>query len=390
MLIKKLDQYMIRLFIVTFLIVFFITFIIFLIQFFWSQMDELIGKNISIFIIIKFIFYFGISIIPLIIPVSLLLTSIIIYGKFSENQELFAIKSSGISFFRVMKPILWITCILSAGLYFFSDLVIPKVRNKTKKLAYKILLTHSSSFKLREGIFVNLLPNLFIKVENLEDNQQLNNIFIFFYDKNLLNHTIISNKGFFIPNKKKPGFIQIKLINGILYSEDFHKNEEKSYYKIIKFGTVIQDYKIPSYDYENIKDLDDFSYYNIKTLINKINYFKKNRNNSKLWKKNIHTLIKLELELQKRFVFPVACIIMFLIGAPLGSIISSRKGGIWYPTLIAIVIFIFYYTLLTITQNQVYKNELCPWIGAWIPNFIFLPIGIWITYKTVRDDFFFQ
>ncbi len=359
-----------------------------MIQFFWSQIDELIGKDIDILIIIKFIFYFGISIIPLVTPISLLLTSIITFGNFSENQELTAIKSSGISLFRIMMPILGITCILSIGLYFFSDLAIPKAKIKARKLGYQILLTHPS-FKLKEGIFVNLLPDFFIKIDRKsKKNKQLHNIFIFFYDKNLLVNTILSQKGFLTPNENKSEFIQLKLMNGILYSENPNETKKQSSYQIVKFDTLIQNFKIPSYDYKGIKSLDDYDSYDTQNLIQKINLLKKEKNNSEYQKKNIYKLFKLQLELQKKFTFPVTCIIMFMIGAPLGAII--RKGGIGYSTIAALTIFIIYYTLLTITQNKVEKAEICPWIGAWIPNFIFFPISIWMTYKTVTKDFYIQ
>ncbi|WP_185868788.1 LptF/LptG family permease [Blattabacterium cuenoti] len=383
---KKIDLYMIRLFIAPFFIIFFTIFIVFLIQFFWSQIDELSGKNIHILIIIKFIFYFGISIIPLVAPISLLLSSIITYGNFSENQELIAVKSSGISFFRIMKPILCITFLFSIALYFFSDLAIPIAKIRAKKLGYQILLANPS-FKLKEGIFVNLFPDFFVKIDRKsENNQELHNIFIFFYDKNSLVNTILSKKGFFIPNKYRSEYIQFKLMNGILYSENTNETKGESSYQIVRFDTLIQNFKIPSYDYEGIKNLDDYDSYNTHDLIKKINYLK--QKNSFRKKENIHTLIKLQLELQKKFTFPVTCIIMFLTGAPLGAII--RKGGISYPTIVAIIIFIIYYTLLTISQNKVEKNEICPWIGAWIPNFIFFPVSIWMTYKTVMDDFYIQ
>ncbi|WP_317168034.1 LptF/LptG family permease [Blattabacterium cuenoti] len=379
---------MIRLFIAPFFIIFSTIFIIFMIQFFWSQIDELIGKDIDILIIIKFIFYFGISIIPLVTPISLLLTSIITFGNFSENQELTAIKSSGISLFRMMKPILAITCILSIGLYFFSDLAIPKAKMKAKKLGYQISLTHPS-FKLKEGIFVNLLPDCFIKIDKKSrNNKQLHNIFIFFYDKNSLVNTILSQKGFFIPNENRSELIQFKLMNGILYSENPNETKEQSSYQIIQFDTLIQNFKIPSYDYEGIKNLDDYDSYDTQNLIQKINFLKKEKKNSEHQKKNIYKLVKLQLELQKKFTFSVTCIIMFLTGAPLGAII--RKGGIGYPTIVALSIFIIYYILLTITQNKVEKAEISPWIGAWIPNFIFFPVSIWMTYKTAMDDFYIQ
>ncbi|WP_185851900.1 LptF/LptG family permease [Blattabacterium cuenoti] len=383
MIIKKLDLYMIRLFIAPFLIIYSTIFIIFMIQFFWSQIDELTDKNISLFIILKFIFYFGMSILPLVTPIALLFTSIIMFGDFSENQELIAIKSSGISLFRVMIPILGITFVLSIGLYLFSDFAIPKVKMKAKKLGYQISLTHPF-LRLKEGIFVNLLPNFFIKVDRKSINSNyLHNIFIFFYDKNSLVNTILSRKGVLISNKED-GSIQLKLINGVLYSENETKKEQYSY-QIVEFDTLIQNFKTISE--LKIKNLDDYDFYqtlNTKNLLKKINFLKKYKNTN-TYENKIY-LAKLKLELQKKFTFPVTCIIMFLTGAPLGAII--RKGGIGYPTMIAMIIFIIYYTLLTITQNKVEKAEISPCIGAWIPNFIFFPVSIWMTYKTVMDDFY--
>ncbi|WP_185871402.1 LptF/LptG family permease [Blattabacterium cuenoti] len=388
MIIKKLDLYIIRLFIIPFLIIYSLIFIIFMIQFFWSQIDELTDKHISVPIILKFILYFGMSILPLITPIALLLTSIIIFGNLSESQELIAIKSSGISLFRVMIPILWITFFLSIVLYLFSDFVIPKAKMKAKKLGYRISLT-CPFLKLKEGNFVNLLPNFFIKIEKIdrksENKNYLREISIFFYGKNLLFNTIFSKKGILIPNDE---FIQLKLMNGILYSENFNEfKKEQSSYQIIEFDTLIKNLKKPSEPSEskiiNLYDYDFYQTLNTKNLIKKIKFLKE-KNYKNTYKNKIY-LSKLQLEFQKKFTFPITCIIMFLTGAPLGAII--RKGGIGYSTMIALIIFIIYYTLLTITQNKVEKAEICPWIGAWIPNFVFFPISIWITYKTVMDDF---
>jgi|GEM_PF-3745415 Predicted permeases len=385
--IKKLDLYMIRLFVAPFLIIYSTIFIIFMIQFFWSKIDELAGKDISIFIILKFIFYFGISIIPLVTPIALLLTSIIIFSNLSENQELIAIKSSGISLFRIMIPILSITFVLSVILYIFSDFVIPKARKKAQKLGYQISLTHPY-LKLKEGVFVKIFPNFFIKIDKKSlNNNHLHNIFIFFYGKNSLINTILSKKGILITNKNKEDeFIQLKLMNGFLYSESMNEVKKEQYsYQIVEFDTLIQNFEIPSAS--KIKNLDEYDFYqtlNTKNIIKKINFFKKNKKIN-IYENKIY-LSKLQLELQKKFTFPVTCIIMFLTGAPLGAII--RKGGIGYPTMIALMIFIIYYILLTVTQNKVEKAEISPWIGAWIPNFIFFPVSIWMTYRTVMDDFY--
>ncbi len=373
---------MIRLFITPFLVIFSTIWVLFMIQFFWSKIDELTGKNIDIFIILKFIYYFGLSIIPLVTPITLLLTSIMMFGDLSENQELIIFKSSGISLFRAMKPILIITIILSIVLYFFSDFVIPKAKMKAKKLGYQISLAHPY-LKLKEGFFVNFLPNCFIKIDR-KYNNQLHNIFIFFYGKNSLVNTILSKRAIFLSNKKD-GYIQFKLINGIFYSEN---GINDSSYQIVQFDTFIQNFKIPSESSEKeIKYNNDFYYQtlNTKNLIEAIHLLKKEKKNH-VFENKIY-LSKVQLELQKKFTFPITCIIMFLIGAPLGAII--RKGGIGYPTIMALIIFIIYYILLTITQNKVERYEIYPWIGAWIPNLIFFPVSIWITYHTVMDNFLY-
>ncbi|WP_185873609.1 LptF/LptG family permease [Blattabacterium cuenoti] len=429
--IKKLDLYIIRLFIVPFLVIFFSVFFILIIQFFWSKMDELTGKNINIFIIIKFIFYFGISIIPLVMPISILLTSIMTYGLISENQEMNIIKSSGISLFRIMKPIFLITLLLSVGLYFFSDFAIPKAKKKAKQLGYQITLA-LPSLKLKEGMFVNIFPNFFIKIDKKSgpNGNYLDNIFIFFYGKDLLINTIFSKNGILIPNKKDGSFI-IKLMNGFFYSESVTTKKTFSY-QMIHFDTFIQYFKIPFME-EKIRNLDYYDYYktfNTKKLIEQIHFLKKekkqlsykfkkenydffftiyntpNRSRNryrkiidhlsflikklKFQKKLIQdkkrTLAKIQLELQNKFTFPVTCIIMFLTGAPIGAMI--KKGGIGISSIMAITLFLIYYILLTITQHKGEKAEICPWISAWIPNLIFFPISIWITYKTGMDDFY--
>lgn len=434
--IKKLDLYMIRLFLAPFLIIFFSIFFVFIVQFFWSKMDELTGKNINILIILKFIYYFGISIIPLVIPISILLTSIITYGYISESQELIAIKSSGISLFRVMKPLLCITFLLSVGLYFFSDFSIPEAKRKAQELGYKISITHPS-LRLKEGVFVNIFPDFFIKIGKKKNSNLLENIFIFFYGKNLAINTILAEKGVLIPNKKEDGF-QIKLMKGFFYRDNPYEGKTYSY-QMVHFDSFIQSFKNPLIEYKNLDYYYDDSYKTLDTkkLMEKIHFLKKencqlysyfqklnynslfqkkkfffkkskNKNRSLLLHKKDYLsflidelqhqkkflqnrkkyLSKYQFELQKKFTFPVTCIIMFLIGAPLGALI--RKGGMGLPTLIAIIIFIIYHTLLTITQNQGEKAEIWPWMGAWIPNFVFFPLSIWITYKTVMDDFYYM
>ncbi|WP_185864225.1 LptF/LptG family permease [Blattabacterium cuenoti] len=374
---KKIDIYIIRLFIIPFFFTFSTIFIVFMIQFFWSKIDELIGKDIHILVILELIFYFGITIIPLSIPITILLSSIMTFGELSENQEILIIKSSGISIFRIMMPILFLTCIISVVLYFFSDFIVPKAKIKAIEL-YEIALYNPNS-KLKEGYFVNLFPDFFIRIDKKHGKNMYNNVFILFYGKNYEINTIISKKGIII--NKNYNYFQLKLNNGIYYRETSNKVETS--YQIINFDTLIQKLKIPVKKIMMLRNREKnlFHIMNTKELIEKINIILKQNYFQKTY------LAKYQLELHKKFTFPITCIIMFFIGASIGTII--KKGGIGYPTIIAIIIFIIYYILLTVTHNMAEKCKISPWIGAWTPNLLFLPISIWITYKTVMDDLYY-
>ena len=95
---------------------------------------------------------------------------------------------------------------------------------------------------------------------------------------------------------------------------------------------------------------------------------------------NKSMLTRYKTELEYRFSIAFACIVLFLVGAPLGAII--RKGGLGLPLVVAVVIFVIYYIILTSGQRAALQGKLSPFLGLWIANFIVLPIGMVLTYKS--------
>ncbi|MEF9478519.1 LptF/LptG family permease [Chryseobacterium sp. 1B4] len=92
---------------------------------------------------------------------------------------------------------------------------------------------------------------------------------------------------------------------------------------------------------------------------------------------------------QQRIVaYSVTCIIFFLIGSSLGSII--RKGGMGLPVIIAIVIFIIFYVMNVGVENMSWSGKMNPYLAAWLPNLILLPFGVWMTYKALTDSQLFD
>ena len=100
---KILDKYIIKSYLITFITVFVILFFIFVLQGIWLFISELAGKDLDLWTIIKFLSYYAPTIVPLVLPLSILLAGIMTFGSFAENYEFAAMKSSGISLQRAMK-----------------------------------------------------------------------------------------------------------------------------------------------------------------------------------------------------------------------------------------------------------------------------------------------
>jgi lipopolysaccharide export system permease protein len=123
--VKILDKYLLKSFLITFATVFVILFFIFVLQVVWLFISELAGKDLDFVMILKFLLYKMPSIIPLVLPLSVLLASIMTFGSLAENYEFAAMKASGISLQRAMRSLIYFICILSVVAFIFANNVIP-------------------------------------------------------------------------------------------------------------------------------------------------------------------------------------------------------------------------------------------------------------------------
>ncbi|NQU85280.1 MAG: LptF/LptG family permease [Mariniphaga sp.] len=101
---KRLHIYVIKSFLGPFFMTFFICLFVLLMQFLWKYVDDMVGKGLEWSLIGELIFYASFGLLPLAFPLSVLIASIMTFGSLGENYELVAIKSSGISLFRIMRP----------------------------------------------------------------------------------------------------------------------------------------------------------------------------------------------------------------------------------------------------------------------------------------------
>ena len=225
---KILDRYIFYTFLKTFLSVFIILMLIFLLQSVWVYISELAGKELEIEIIFKFLLYVSPRIVVLVLPLTILLVSIMVFGNFSENYEFAAMKSTGISLQRAMKSLSVFIVFLAILSFFFANNVIPLAEYNFYNLRRNIARV-KPAMAIAEGQF-NQLQNVNIKVAKKSgDNGQFLEDVIIHQKKSGAsgNYTVIkANTGEFYSDEDSD-ILQLILYDGNYYDELQPANYQK-------------------------------------------------------------------------------------------------------------------------------------------------------------------
>ncbi|MBG43699.1 MAG: permease [Aequorivita sp.] len=161
---KILDRYILVTYLKTFMSVFIILMFIFVLQTIWLYISELAGKDLDVWIVLKFLWYVSPRLIPLVLPLTILVTSLMVFGSFAEKYEFAAMKSTGISLQRAMGSVIGFIVVLSITAFFFANNVIPYSEYKWQNLRRNIS-QFQPSMVISEGQFSQIGDMFNIKVE---------------------------------------------------------------------------------------------------------------------------------------------------------------------------------------------------------------------------------
>ena len=225
---KILDKYILKSFIITFTSVFVILFFIFILQGVWLFISELAGKDLDLLTISKFLLYYSPTIVPLVLPLSVLLSSIMTFGNFAENYEFAAMKSAGISLQRAMKFPIFAIFVLAIIAFFFSNNVIPNAQFKFINLR-KSIVQQKPALAIAQGQF-NQIGNINIKVDEKsgDKGQYLKGIIIHKKGNNGNGaNTVIKSKKGYLSSNESDNILNLELFDGNYYEEIIPKKYEE-------------------------------------------------------------------------------------------------------------------------------------------------------------------
>ena len=225
---KVISKFTLKAFVSPFMISFMVMLFILLMQFVWKYVDDLVGKGLEWYIIAKLLIYTSASLVPLALPLAVLLASIMTFGQMGENCELVAFKSSGVSLFRIMRPLLISMFFLSIGAFLFSNYVIPYSNLKSGALLWDITRI-KPAFNLRAGVFYNGIKDYSIKVTKKggENDNLLENVMIYDHTAQRGNVKVIRARSGKMTMDEEANIMALELYNGFSYEEINPRNRQK-------------------------------------------------------------------------------------------------------------------------------------------------------------------
>lgn len=458
---KILDRYILKTFLVPFFATFFIILFVLVMQALWLAFESIAGKGISLFFILKFLYYTALVVSTQALPIAILLSSIMAMGNLSENYEFAAIKSASVSLMRMMRPLIILTFVISIINFLNLNYVLPYATLKQKNLTSNIK-KKTPALALIPGSFNTDIPNYQIKFDEKygEEQNLLKKVLIYDLSSKKGNKKIISSKEGKILTEEGSKYMTLVLYDGFYHEEHIQKkitvkNRTKmpassASFKEYAFNIDISKFNNDDLDEEKftknfnmlslnqLKDTvpvmkssyDEYIFSKAKSIFVKIyakelhqktdtldrlnlspvildNFDLKGKisvlneaiNKTKVTAKNIKTdteslrwrrkkLNLYDIEFHYRIAFSLSCLILFFIGAPLGSII--RKGGFGLPMILAISVYVIYFFMNMLGRNLAEESSLSAVEGSWISSIIMIPIAYIITRRASKGRAIFD
>lgn len=464
--IKKLDIFILKNFLLIFVGAFFICLFVFMMQFTWRYVDELIGKGLSLEILVQFFWYMGITLVPTSLPLAVLLASLIAFGNMGERLELLAMKAAGVPLVRIMQPILCVVVLLTAVSFVFQNTASPKAQKSLRTLLISMKQT-SPAVEIPEGVFYGGVPNvnLFVERKNAETGM-LYQLIIYKTDQGFDRAQIVLADSGRMEVTADKLHLKLDLWNG----EQFENLQSQGFSGLsgtsVPYDRETFGYKQLLIDFDsNFNMMDEDMLRNLATAKNMQEiehdvdsmeqrldsvgqgYYAEARrtvyrmpplakaDSAKMlaavarpalsfdsltaalspdrrlsalqmaaagarsmrseleWKGLVmrdgdNTIRRHEVEWHQKITLSLSCLFFFFVGAPLGAII--RKGGLGMPTVISVLIFIFYYIINTSGMKMARDGSWEMWYGMWISSFVLVPFGVFLTYKSNKDSVVFN
>ena len=246
---KKLDQFILKSFIGPFIAILLVVVFILVMQFLWLYIDELVGKGLSFKVILEFLGWGSVTMLPLSLPLATLLSSMMTLGTLGENNELLAIKAAGISLQRVLVPLGAACLVVSIGAFFISNDLMPVAFNKIYTLRDDIGKT-KEEIKIPTGTFYNGIEGYILRVNERDDETGvMHGVMVYNHTGNKGNTSLTIADSAMMKMSKDKSYLTFTLYDGANYEETNNRNYRDTTLQLQKIDFKSQQLYIPLQNY---------------------------------------------------------------------------------------------------------------------------------------------
>jgi len=334
-----------------------------------SITDLVVAKRVPLAQVIRMVVYLLPDIIAFALPAASLIAVVLAFLRLSVDSEIIALKSTGISLYQILPPVVLLSCVGLLIATVISFIGVPWGNSSFKNLIYQIAKS-KADLGIKERVFSEPFDNVVFYVNHYsEQKKEMRDVFITDSRDNSVTNTIIAEKGrvFFHPEEK---IITLRFKNGTIFVVE--KNLQSG--RAIKFKT---------YDFNiGLKD--------IMAALASRQKSPKEMTAGELMRQ-LRTTPKGEIEhnemmieLLEKYAIPLAVFLMGIIGMPLGAQLKGR--GLSLGIGVSLTVFAIYYLCLAGVKNVCESGALPPVIGVWIPDLFLLIACIYLLRRVGREQ----
>jgi len=329
------------------------------------------------------------SVLAFTVPMAVLMGVLGGLSRLSSDSEIMAFKTLGISYKRLLLPVLIFSL---CGWLFTSYLALylaPHSNYKLIQTLYQTILT-KVQFKINPREFNESIPNTVIFIQGITQEKEWENVFIYFSNPPEEPRVISAKKGKlnFYPEMKRA---VLELFDGTLHSYPLSDPDK---YGVTSFEKIEEEINVENL-FTSFSEKKRVREKDIGELFKDIKIIKQDL--AKLWIEEGGTTekeydssrrgkdhISYGIEIHKKFALPFVCLIFGILGLPLGA--STRKGGRTSGFTISLGIILVYYVLITTGEEMAINCTLSPLLGIWGPNILLLLIGFYLFLKSQKES----
>jgi len=246
---KKIDKFILKAFAGPFIAILLVVLFVLVMQFLWLYIDELVGKGLGMRIIMEFLGWGCATLLPLALPLATLLASMMTLGSLSENNELLAIKSAGVSLARIFLPLIVSSIVISIGAFFSANSLVPKAYYEIYGLRADILKT-KEEIKIPPKTFYDGIEGFILRVEDQEETSGImHDIMVYDHSSGKGNTTLALADSALIDISEDKSFLTFTMYNGVNYEETNTKKYRDTTLQIQKVRFTRQQMIIPLENY---------------------------------------------------------------------------------------------------------------------------------------------